>query len=195
MKLFITVLLSCVALVVISAQEELPLDKLMLELRDSMVLAMQSQDRKILNKQLPNFSLTTIERDTISAAELEGKPSVIFLWDLYCQPCLDQMEILNAIKIKYKDKLNYISITKHARHEVLRFLSQDKLNFTHLVNAKEYLDHELYFSTIPKILILDKSNIVEQVIGVQHLRECCSDGLSETEEEYFVKLIDSVLTI
>lgn len=194
MRIIVSLIFSCFVLAA-NAQQDTREVNTMTEKWDSLVLAMQLEEEKILNKQLPYFSLKTITRDTLTSVDLEGKPSIIMLWNLYCQPCLDQMEVLNTIRDKYKEKLNYISITKHDKHQVINFLAQDKLDFTHVIKAKKYLESDLDFSTLPKILITDKSNIVREVFGVKQLKECCLNAGIRSELNYYEDLIERTISI
>lgn len=195
MKLFATSLL-LIASLSLSGQTELP-SRNLLALKDSMFLDIQNRDKQVIENlvgnKFPTFDLQTISRDTLSNIYLEGKPTVIQVWDLYCQPCLDQMELLNLLKRKYENRLNFISITRHPRHEVFRFLAQDKFDFTHLVDAEEFIQDELDLITIPKIILLDAENIVREVIGINQLRTCCGDQDSPSQMTYIDNQISQIL--
>lgn len=146
-----------------------------------------------LNKEFPDFQLESFTRDTLSSIDLKGKPSILFFWDLYCQPCLDQMSLLNALKERYDAKMNFISITRHSRSEVKKFLAQDKLDFLHLINKGEATKLEVVMTPIPRIYILDRNNVVRKAMGLPELRECCLSNEKEKGLIYFEKIISSLL--
>jgi len=113
-------------------------------------------------KELPKFELTLLNGQILNSESLKGKPTVINFWFSNCAPCIEEMPLLNEIKSKFGNEVNFISITYQKPNEVNEFLKKADFDFTHLVNSKEYLK-EFGFFGYPKTLILDKNLIIIEI--------------------------------
>ena len=51
----------------------------------------------------PDFTLDTLDGETITLSELRGKPVLINLWASWCPPCRAEMPALDAVYRKYRD--------------------------------------------------------------------------------------------
>tara|TARA_R110002051_G_C8547507_1_gene472124 strand:+ start:76 stop:666 length:591 start_codon:yes stop_codon:yes gene_type:complete len=113
-------------------------------------------------KVLPEFELTLLDGKKLSSESLKGKPTLINFWFSNCQPCIDEMPILNEIKSKFYRDVNFISITFQDHKEVTEFLNRVDFDFTHIIDAKEYLKSFGFFG-YPKTLILDKDLVLTEI--------------------------------
>ncbi|WP_299121252.1 TlpA disulfide reductase family protein [uncultured Tenacibaculum sp.] len=113
-------------------------------------------------KKLPLFELTLLNGKKIKSEFLKGKPTVINFWFSNCHPCIDEMPLLNKIKSEFGSTVNFISITFQSNSEVNEFLKSNKFEFTHVIEAKEYIDTYGFFG-YPKTLILDKNLIIKNI--------------------------------
>ncbi|MEJ1224079.1 TlpA family protein disulfide reductase [Sediminicola sp. 1XM1-17] len=113
-------------------------------------------------KELPEFELTLLDGKKLNSESLKGKPTLINFWFSNCQPCIDEMPILNDIKSQFYRDVNFISITFQDHKEVTEFLNRVDFNFTHIIDAKEYLKSFGFFG-YPKTLILDKDLVLTEI--------------------------------
>ncbi len=113
-------------------------------------------------KELPKFELNILNGEKLNSESLKGKPTVINFWFSNCQPCIEEMPLFNKIKSEFKNDVNFISITYQNQNEVNEFLKTNKFNFTHVVEAGEYLKFFGFFG-YPKTLILDKNLIIKKI--------------------------------
>lgn len=111
---------------------------------------------ELKGKELPKFELTLLNGQKLNSETLKGKPTLINLWFTMCSPCIEEMPILNEIKAEFGTDVNFIAITFEKKSDVDEFLKQRDFNFSHLVDAKEYLK-SLGVSMYPKTFILDKN--------------------------------------
>ncbi|PQJ20623.1 TlpA disulfide reductase family protein [Tenacibaculum sp. SG-28] len=114
------------------------------------------------DKQFPNFNLKTLAGEKFDTQQLKDKPTVINFWFTKCKPCIDEMPILNKIKEKYKEDINFISITYEKKDAVLKFLEKHPFEFQHLVDAKDFTD-DLGITAYPLNLFLDRNGILKYV--------------------------------
>ena len=65
----------------------------------------------LIGQPIPAFSLTTLEGDTFSTAELEGAPAIINFWASYCIPaCVDEHPVLLDTQATHGDELRLVGV-------------------------------------------------------------------------------------
>ena len=47
--------------------------------------------------QAPNFTLKTLEGESISLSDFQGRPVIINFWSIRCVPCKDEMPLIQAV--------------------------------------------------------------------------------------------------
>ncbi|GAB1858432.1 hypothetical protein MHTCC0001_32690 [Flavobacteriaceae bacterium MHTCC 0001] len=146
----------------------------------------------ILNKPLPNFNLNTIDGKAYTLEYLKGKPTLINLWFTRCKPCIEEIPILNELAQKYSDRVNFVTITPDHKTTTTEFLKNKPFNFTHLVDARSYLE-KLGNSSYPKNLFIDKNGIVKKIArGIPYTKKNGKMILGNAEifEKYILELIE-----
>lgn len=142
-----------------------------------------------LLKPLPEFKIEKQKGGYFSSDSLVGKPTIINLWFTNCPPCIEEIPILNDLKQKYGDKINTIAITFQDRSKVILFNQLYKFDFEILINARKYID-SLGINGYPKIILLDRNNIIRQIPFGIYARDKNSSELLLKE---FTKQIEILL--
>lgn len=117
------------------------------------------------NKKIPEFNLRNVESKRRTLEHFKGKVTFINLWFTNCFPCVKEIPLLNTLKEKYKNEVNFVAITFDSKEKVKHFLKKKKFNFEHIINAKNYLSKDLGNRSYPKIILLNKEGIVKYVGG------------------------------
>jgi thiol-disulfide isomerase/thioredoxin len=116
----------------------------------------------LLNKKFVLPTLTTLSGTNINFRYLKGKPALINFWFTTCQPCIDEMPILNTLKKQLKDSVNFIAITYEPTDEVRKFLKKHKFNFLQITNAKKFVS-SMNMKSFPINIFLDKNGVVRRI--------------------------------
>jgi peroxiredoxin len=66
----------------------------------------------------------------VSLKELKGKPVLLCFWTTYCQGCLSEMEMMAAMWPKYKDKVEFVSISADRDFVMMKFFIDRKPNYS-----------------------------------------------------------------
>lgn len=148
----------------------------------------------LLNKKLPGFSLEELGGNKVSSAQLLGKPALINFWAIYCGPCIAEMPQLSMLKEKYKDKMNFISITENsaAGDRLTDFLKDKKFNFQVLENGEMY-KKEIKISALPTNLFLDKNGILRFIQGNYPLNGNSAPLDVDDKANYFTRIIEDLI--
>lgn len=104
----------------------------------------------------------------LSEADIRGKIVILDFWFIGCQPCMDAMPHLIALRKKYtSSKVEIIGVDPSDTNiEGVRKLVQDKgINYTILMSPKEMIE-KYAVHVFPTIYILDRSGtVIEAEMG------------------------------
>ena len=120
-------------------------------------------EEKLIGKTLEFESLNFLnskEKKTLD----KSKPTFVNFWFTSCPPCIEEMPALNELKEKYKDKINFVSITFDTKERVEKFLVKYKFDFIHIVGEKDFTE-SLGFVGYPKTFLLDKNKVIKSIEG------------------------------
>lgn len=154
----ITLILFCFFVTQGLGQSGLDLDSL----REQIKFEQPSEDiYELLNTKFPILNMSTIDGQTFQTKSLMGKNTLINFWFTNCQPCLDEIPILNEISDELdSEDINFVAITFQDKEEINKFLKSNKFNFTQIINSRDIIE-TLGIKFYPKTIILDQEmNIV-----------------------------------
>mgnify|MGYP001602847051 CR=1 FL=1 len=148
----------------------------------------------LLHQPLPYFKLKELAGNEVSSVQLLGKPTLINFWATYCGPCIAEMPQLSKLKEKYKDKMNFISITENsATGDNLKDFLQDKnFNFQVLEGGEAY-KQALKISVIPKNLFLDKDGVLKYIEGNYPVDKNSTPIDIDDKANFFTKIIEELI--
>lgn len=98
------------------------------------------------------------------------------------------------LKEKYKDKMNFISITENsaAGDQLSNFLKDKKFNFQVLENGEMY-KQELKISSLPTNLFLDKNGILRFILGNYPVTANSVPMDMNDKANYFTRIIEDLI--
>ena len=163
-KLFFILLLSGIAPLFASSQvynDEV--------LRDSLIQAMNTRIEESMIKvgeKLPFAELRMLDGTIKSTNYYNGKPTLLFLWDVNCDRCIRSMPGLNLVKAKLGDKYQYLSLINEERMPIKATLYDHPFDFDHAIPPESYTS-QLGFQTVSQLVVIDKYG--ELLVIVPHL--------------------------
>lgn len=115
-----------------------------------------------IDKEFPFPNLKTLDNKKIGINDLKGKPTLINFWFTTCKPCIEEMPVLNKIKNKFKDSVNFIAVNYEQTKKVRAFLLKHKYNFIQIANAEKFTD-SLEMTSFPVNIFLDRNGKVIRI--------------------------------
>lgn len=88
-----------------------------------------------------------------------GKPALINLWFMACPPCIAEMPVLNMMKEKYGDRVQFLSILPEPAEKLVPFLQKHDFLFTHHPGERKFL-RAISAVSFPKNILLDQNGVV-----------------------------------
>ncbi len=148
----------------------------------------------LLDQKLPFFKLTDMDGKVVTSNDFLGKPTLINFWAEYCTPCIAEMPDLSRLKERYKDKVNFVSITEDRTqaNNLHDFLKDKNFNFQVLQDA-EWYKRQLRLASLPRNLFIDKNGILRS-IQVNYPLGAKGEALAlDNKDNFFVRILDSLI--
>ncbi|WP_299825095.1 TlpA disulfide reductase family protein [uncultured Pontibacter sp.] len=116
---------------------------------------------KYENKELPSFSLKTLDGKIIDLNSLKGKVVMVNFWSTTCNPCIFEMPELNKLKEMYKDVV-FLAPAPENPTKIKKLLTKHPFEFLILPNAQELFD-KWGIESYPINFFVDKEGIIRVV--------------------------------
>jgi thiol-disulfide isomerase/thioredoxin len=147
-----------------------------------------------IDKEFPLTSLQTLDNKTVTINALKGKPTLINFWFANCMPCIEEMPVLNKIKEKFKDRVNFIAITYETKEKVLDFLKKHNYTFIQIVDARKFTD-ELKMNSFPINVFLDKNGIAREIKNGIPYEMNDKEELIMGDGKNFIEILEELLLL
>jgi cytochrome c biogenesis protein CcmG/thiol:disulfide interchange protein DsbE len=117
----------------------------------------------LLERPAPEWSLTTLDGETLSSAELVGRPYVVNFWASWCIPaCVDEYPILAAARERYGDAVTLVGVLYQDEPADARgFLDRyGDAGYAHVVDERGSLAIDFGVTGPPETFFVDAGGIV-----------------------------------
>ena len=131
----------------------------------------KADTRSLIGRDFPDFSLKTINGETINFAELKGQIVIVNFWGSWCGPCIPELSMLEKIHREYIDApVKVIAIHDMFRRGIFKdYLStiqkiaeQANISFPMLYDTKEaHIASRIDIRHIPTTFIIDKEGKIQ----------------------------------
>lgn len=108
----------------------------------------------------------------LTEKDFKGKPTVYYAWASWCPDCQQELPILNKLKEKYENKVEFVGVAMISKKETTengkKFLKDHSLSLNYYsdVNASFQKYHDI--REIPTLIFTDKDGkIIKKVSGVK----------------------------
>jgi thiol-disulfide isomerase/thioredoxin len=104
----------------------------------------------------------SLEGDTLSLSDFEGKPLLVNFWATWCPPCLAEMPLIQDIADQYQDQLVILAINAGEDEAVVRdFVTQQNLELTFLLDPTNSAAKYFRVYGFPTSLFFDEDGVLQ----------------------------------
>ena len=116
----------------------------------------------------PEFTLTTLEGETIYLAELRGKAVLVNIWASWCIPCRSEMPAMQAIYEEYAGRgftiLAVNATNQDSRSEAADFVREYELTFPILLDLDGTVGQLYQVSALPSSFFIRPDGTIQEVV-------------------------------
>ena len=117
--------------------------------------------------QAPDFALQTLGGETIRLSDLRGRPVVISYWASWCEPCKEELPVLNSLSQEYASSgiqvITVDAIEQDTLDKVHAIVSQLGLNLTVLLDQKDQFHSSYQQLFFPTSYFVDSHGVIRYV--------------------------------
>jgi cytochrome c biogenesis protein CcmG, thiol:disulfide interchange protein DsbE len=114
----------------------------------------------LTGKVAPDFTLTMLDKSTISLNTLKGKPVLLEFWAPWCSGCVKNIPPLKKLYSLYGDKITFLaSSSERGEKTVGMFVTKEQIPYPVALSTQKILtDYQV--SGIPLTVLIDGEGVV-----------------------------------
>lgn len=107
----------------------------------------------------------------LTEKDFTGKPTVYYAWASWCPDCQQELPILNTLKEKYGDKVEFVGVAMISQKEPIengkKYLKEHSLSLNYYSDVDSSFQKYHEITEIPTLIFTDKNGkIVKKSAGV-----------------------------
>ena len=110
-----------------------------------------------LDPEVNKWVLFDMQSQLHSFNEFGNKPTILSFWATWCSYCRPELEEINELQLKFKNRLNYVSVTEETIESVEKSGLNDAYNFLYVT---EVVPDFFELKSYPTLLIINANQQV-----------------------------------
>lgn len=111
-------------------------------------------------EQAPPFELLTLDGAAFASESLQGRPVFINFWATWCEPCLEEMPIIQQMYERYGEALAIVAVTDEPVPLASRYIAQYGYTFPAYVDPGGSMTDDYLIHFLPTSLFVDASGVI-----------------------------------
>lgn len=116
----------------------------------------------------PDFSLQTLQGETVTLSELRGQALLVNLWATWCPPCRAEMPAIQTLYEEYKDQgFEVLAINMSYQDDVQAiapFVKEYSLSFPILLDGTGEVARKYELRSLPSSFFIDRQGLIQEVV-------------------------------
>ena len=143
----------------------------------------QAADYAQINAPAPDFTLSDLEGKEVSLSGLKDKVIVLTFWSIWCNPCRQELPVLDALDKRYQErglKVIGVTIDRDSVGSIQEFVTKHDLCFPILLDRERKVMKVYRAHFLPTAFVLDRNGtIIEKMVGIHDWSSSDSQRLIE----------------
>lgn len=144
-------------------------------------LSVSSQQPTIkAGERFPNYILRPIINAPVKEYDIakENKKFLILnFWGTWCVPCIPEMDSLNRLQEKYKDKIHVVAISNETTDRLENYLKKRPSRLWLASDTSFFLYHQFNFNYVGQSAIVDRDNKIVALVRTDSINQKFIDKL------------------
>ena len=116
----------------------------------------------------PDFTLETIQGDTVTLSDLRGKAVLVNLWATWCPPCRAEMPAIQKLYKEYQDR-DFVVLAVNATNQdtlskIPDFTGEYGLTFPILLDTAGEVSRRYQLRSLPSSYFISRDGIIQEVV-------------------------------
>jgi thiol-disulfide isomerase/thioredoxin len=120
--------------------------------------------------EAPDFAVPLLDGKPFKLADGRGKPLVLVFWATWCEPCQNELPLIDALAQRLGDAARFVAIDiepAEAKPEVQKFVADHHLTLPVAFDGSEVAGR-YKVETIPHAVVLDGEGKVHKILSGLH---------------------------
>lgn len=153
------------------------------QLRDSLLdrLPGLPEEGPTQNAEVPDFTLQTVDGETVSLSDYRGRPVVLNFWATWCTPCREEMPLLqDSYEAHAEEGLVVIGVNVRETPEAIeRFLDEVIIDFPILLDSDTAVVNRYLVTSLPMTFFIDRNGRLRTLVVGGMSREVLDERLAK----------------
>ncbi len=116
----------------------------------------------------PDFSLISLEGDTVALSDHKGQAVMINFWATWCPPCLAELPLIESYGVLFEEELVVLAVNSgEERESVYNFVNRHGYDLLFLLDPTNSLATEYRIRGLPTSVFIDKEGLIHAIhIGI-----------------------------
>ncbi len=116
-----------------------------------------------IGKPAPDFTLQTLQGETVTLSQYRGKPVLLVFWVVHCEGCIEEIPYLQGFYDRHADEVVLLAVhVGDARAQIEKLLSTRRITYPILIDADEQVCIT-YRHGAPTTFAIDKEGIIREI--------------------------------
>jgi len=142
----------------------------------------RTEESTRIGGQAPDFKLSDLDGKSVSLKDFRGSPILINFWASWCEPCRNEMPLLQEIFEEWSDDgLVVMAInTGESRTAVQAFMQNNNLSLPVLLDTQQATTQKYGIFFFPTTLFIDEDGIIQKkIIGAFPSKAAIESNLNQ----------------
>ncbi|SDO88835.1 TlpA family protein disulfide reductase [Halobacillus aidingensis] len=162
---FLVILLGLIIFTTFSEKDEVEQQKSSASQETGMV-APNAPDGLQVGEQAPDFTLETLNGETVKLSDFRGKKVFLNYWATWCPPCREEMPEMQKFHEKYGDEVVMLAVngtgTEKKREDVGRFVKNGGYTFPILLDKELEINQTYQILSIPTTYFIGTDGVIQE---------------------------------
>lgn len=141
----------------------------LLQLRDSLLdrLPGLPEAAPTQGETVPDFTLQTLDGETVSLSDYRGQPIVLNFWATWCAPCREEMPLLQETYEAHKAEglvILGVNVREENREAIKRFLDQVGVDFPVVLDPDVEAVNRYLVTSLPMTFFIDRDGQLRTLV-------------------------------